>query len=189
MLQAGQSYRQMAIRLGVHRSTICSFNLRYQATGTVCDRPRPGQRRVTTARQDVNIRLLHRINRFRIPIETATTLPGRRNPTINPVTVRRRLNASGLRCRRPYRGPRLTQRHKDARRRWTAAHARWALNRWNHVMFSDKTKLMIDSIDRRQLVYRIVGETFHENCVVEENRLGRASLMVWAGITRHHKTD
>ena len=189
LLQAGHTYRQIAIRFGVHYSTICRLNLRYKATGTVRDRPRPCQRRVTTARQDVNIRLLHRANRFRTPNATARIMPGRRNPTIHPVTVRRRLKVVGLRCRRPYRGPRLTQRHKVARRRWTAAHARWALRRWNNVMFSDETKVMIDSSDRRQRVYRRVGERYNEHCVVEEDRFGRASLMVWAGITSNHKTD
>ena len=61
---------------------------------------------------------------------------------------------------------------KVARRRWTAAHARWALRRWNNVMFSDETKVMIDSSDRRQRVYRRVGERYNEICVVEEDRSG-----------------
>lgn len=188
-IQAGVSYRQVANRFGVHRSTIFRLHQRYRTTGTVRDRPRPGPRRVTSARQDVNIRLQHIANRFRVPAETARTIPGRRNPTISARTVRRRLRAAGLRCRRPYRGPRLLPRHRIARRRWAAAHARWRLNRWDNVMFSDETKVMIDSSDRRQRVYRLRGERYRDSCVVEQERYGRASTLVWAGITTNDRTD
>lgn len=188
-IQAGVSYQRVANLYGVHRSTISRLHQRYRATGTVRDRPRPGQRRVTTARQDVNIRLQHIANRFRTPAETARTIPGRRNPTIHPRTVRRRLKAAGLRCHRPYRGPRLLPRHRVARRRWAAAHARWRLNRWDTVLFSDETKVMVDSSDRRQRVYRRRGERYSDRCVVEEDRTGRASTLIWAGITANQRTD
>jgi hypothetical protein len=64
--------------------------------GTVNDRRRPGQRRVTTARQDINIRLVHITNRFMTPSETVRTIPGRRNPTVSAHTIRRRLRDAGL---------------------------------------------------------------------------------------------
>jgi IS30 family transposase len=57
-IQAGLSNQQIANRFDVHRSTISRLHQRFGTTGTVNDRRRPGQRRVTTTRQDFNIRTL-----------------------------------------------------------------------------------------------------------------------------------
>ena len=52
-------------------------------------------------------------------------------------------------------------------------------------MFTDESRFCIDSSDRRQRVYRRRGERF----VVEIDRWGGQSVMVWAGFTHHHKTQ
>ena len=38
-------------------------------------------------------------------------------------------------------------------------------------------------------VFRRRGERFRENCVLRHDRYGGGSLMVWAGITTHRRTD
>jgi len=55
--------------------------------------------------------------------------------------------------------------------------------------FSDETKLKVDSSDKRQHIYRRNGERFQEACVREVDRRGRASVMIWAEIFCHVKTD
>ncbi len=64
MLQSGISQRDAARRFNVHVSTISRLNQRFLVTGSTKDRPRPGQPRVTTQRQDVFIRQRHLRNRF-----------------------------------------------------------------------------------------------------------------------------
>lgn len=49
-IEAGRTFRDVAAGLGVHESTISHLHVRYVATGSVEDRPRPGQPRVTTQR-------------------------------------------------------------------------------------------------------------------------------------------
>jgi len=155
----------------------------------VHDHPRPGQPRVTTVRQDRAIRLSHLRNRFLNATVTARNTAGRNRPRISARTVRRRLLDAGLRCRRPYHGARLTAVHRRNRLHWVAAHARWRNRQWDNVLFSDETKVMVDSSDKRQHIYRRNGERFQDACVREVDRWGRASVMIWAGISYHGKTD
>ena len=48
MLQAGVRVCNVARHYNCHPSTILHLRDRYQATGSVKDQPRPGQRRITT---------------------------------------------------------------------------------------------------------------------------------------------
>lgn len=115
--------------------------------------------------------------------------PGRNRTRINARTVRRRLKAVGIRCRRPCRGASLTRDHRRRRVAWALRHQRWRLYQWQTVLFTDECKFNIDSSDRRQHVYRRSGERFADTCVIETDRCGRGSVMIWAGFTRDHKTQ
>ena len=101
LLEAGTSQTAVARRLHVNQSTISRLVSRHQQTGSVADRPRPGQLPVTTARQDRQIRLAHLRDRFRTAATTAANTIGRHGRRIHPITVRRRLRQAGLRPRRP----------------------------------------------------------------------------------------
>jgi hypothetical protein len=102
-------------------------------------------------------------------------------------TIRRYLRDVGLRCHRPYRGQPLVPRHRLARRRWAIAHARWCLNRWDSVIFFWRDQNN-SRLKWPQCVYRRLGERFRDNCVVEEERGGRASTLIWAGIIANDRT-
>ena len=188
-IEAGRQLKDVAAAMGVSKSTITRLRQRYVQTGSVEDRPRTGQPRVTSQRTDRVIRLTHLRRRFQAATETANATPGRNRPRISPQTVRRRLREAGIRCRRPYYGARLTRGHRVRRRNWAAAHARWRRNDWQNVLFTDETKVMVDSSDKRQNVYRRPGERFSDACVKEVDRWGRASTMIWAGISHMGKTD
>nr|CAH7767999.1 unnamed protein product [Callosobruchus chinensis] len=54
-------------------------------------------------------------------------------------TIRRRVLASGLRCRKPLRVPLLTARHRTAPLQWARAH-QWLLPQWRNVLFSDESR-------------------------------------------------
>lgn len=123
-VEAGVTYRAVAATFGVHESTISRLHQRFLQTGSVADRLCPGQPHVTTPRQDRLIRLTQLSDRFRSATQTARETRGRRRARISSNTVRRRLKAVGIRCRRPYIGARLT-RHRRNRLNWATAHAHW----------------------------------------------------------------
>ena len=77
MLTGGMSQRDVARRLHCHHTTISHLQQRFQLTGVSVDRPRPGQLRLTTPRQDAFIRLQHLRDRFRPAAQTARQTMGR----------------------------------------------------------------------------------------------------------------
>ncbi|GFR87556.1 transposable element Tcb1 transposase [Elysia marginata] len=103
---------------------------------------------------------------------------GRNNQRIGANTVRRRLSASGLRARRPYIDPILTQRHRHQCTLWAHEHATWDRIQWRSVVFSDLSQLCIDHADGRVRVWRRSGERYQADCVREHGKWGGASLMM-----------
>ena len=71
MLIAGFTKTEVARRLNSHPTTISRLQRRYQHTGNVKDQPTSGRPRVTTRRQDANIRVTHLRDRFTPSAETA----------------------------------------------------------------------------------------------------------------------
>ena len=189
LLLAGRTQAQVAAHFGVNQSTVQRLNRRYQATGSVNDRARTGRPRVTTLRQDRHMRLSHLRNRFLAATATSRVTPGRQRPRISSDTVRRRLRSWGIRARRPYIGSRLTRQHHRRRRNdWARIHQRWRAHQWRNTLFTDESKFQVDFCDKRQHVYRRRGERFSDACVYEMDRFGRASTMVWGGISYYGVT-
>ena len=181
LILQGRSQRDVAQQFGVHESTISRLVQRLRATGRLThrpDRPRSGRPRVTTQRQDRRIRLR---NRLRTATETAREVIGTHGRRVCPRTVRNRLREFDL---RPYVGPNLTPRRRQRRMQWLCAHApnRFRLADWRRVMFSDESRFSLQRSDRRQRVYRRLGERYSDACVREVDRFGgRGSVMVWVG--------
>jgi hypothetical protein len=74
-----------------------------------------------------------------------------------------RLRESGLRARRPVVGPILKQRHMTARLAWDRARRRWRLHTWQHILFSDESRISLRFNAERYRVHRRCGERFTDS--------------------------
>ena len=121
MLARGDNDFNVSRAFGCHRNTIIRLRQRFQQTGGVADRRRPGSPRVTNPRTDRFITLTHLRHRF----QTATS--SARQYGISKQTVLRRLRQARqpIRPRRPYLEQVLTARHRAARLQWAQLHFRW----------------------------------------------------------------
>lgn len=185
MIDQGASHVDVARRFGCARITITRLMQRLRQTGQTSDRPRSGRPRVTTPREDRYIRVLHLRNRTVTATSTAATALGHR---ISRQTVYRRLRQYGIRPRHPYRGPFLTPRHRHDRLMWARRVLRWQRWNWARVLFSDESKFLLFRNDRRQMVYRRVGERLMPDCVHQVRPFGGGGVMVWGGICGDMKT-
>ena len=97
----------------------------------------------------------------------------------------------GLRARRPYVGLPLTQARRLRRRAWLTAHAPrlFPMRQWRRVLFTDESRFTLYRADGRRRVYRRRGERFADACVVERDRFGGGSVMVWGGIAHGIKSQ
>ena len=189
LLMQGQRQQQVANHFGVNVSTFERLVRRLRETGHLADRPRSGRPRVTSRRQDRTIRLAHLRNHL-TATETALNTVGTHNRQISPKTVGSRLRETGLRARRPYVGLPLTQARRLCRMAWLTAHApRLFPMQWRRVLFTDESRFTLYRADSRRRVYRRRGERFADACVVERDRFGGGSVMVWGGIAHEIKSQ
>lgn len=190
LLMQGQSQSYVANQLNVNQSTIHRLWRRLQTSGSTNDRPRSGRPRETTARQDRYIRVKHLRNRFRTAVETALETPGRHNNRIHPKTVRNRLREHGIKPYRPYKGMPLTEPRRAVRRDWLDRHRphQFPRRQWQHVLFSDESRFSLFRADGRKRVYRRKNERYADACVLERDRYGGGSIMVWGAIAHGFKS-
>lgn len=184
-LYAGQSVVTVARAFNCSRQTIINLRMRVLQTGTIADRPRAGAPRVTSLQEDQAIRLRHLRNRFVTATSTSREMFGGR---VTAQTVRNRLQAAGLRARRPYNGPILTPLHRRNRLVWATRHIRFTQRQWNSVVFSDESRFTLRFADGRVRVYRRRGERYAQVCVREVDRFGGGSVMVWGSFCAHGRS-
>ena len=158
-------------------------------TGSTKDRPRSGQPHVTTRRQDNLIRLCHLRDRYRTAVSTAATVVSRHHRRIHPRTVQRQLKECGIVCRRPCKGQVLTRCHRQRRMDWANQKLNVQRQNWARVVFSDVSCFNLSFADGRIRCYRRRNERFADNCVLERNRFGGGSVMVWGAINARFRSN
>ncbi len=88
-----------------------------------------------------------------------------------------------LHGRRPRRKPLLKLAHKKACKQFTEDNLAKSMNYWNHVLWSDESKVNLFDSDGVQYVWRRPGEEYQENCALPTVKHGGGSIMVWGCMT------
>ena len=185
MLARGDNVSKVSRAFGCHRDTIIRLRQRFQQTGGMADRRRPGRLRVTNPRTDRFITLTHLRRRF----QTATSSARQYGISKQKVLRRLRQARQPIRPRRPYVGQVLTARHRAARLQWAQRHFHWGRQQWARLLFSDESWFNLSHHDGRIRVFRRRGKRFAGNCLIERDRFGGGRVMVWGGIMGRSKTN
>ena len=189
LLEDGVRQVEVARRFGITQSVVSRLWQRYQQTGRYHVRQRSGRPRVLTARQDQYLRVSARRNRMDSAITQRNNLQNATGVRVSIQTVRNRLHADGLYARRPAVAPVVTRRHRQARLAFCREYVDLNIQDWSCVLFTDESRFCVSTNDGRQRVWRSRGERFADCAIVEHNRFGGPSLMVWAGISIGGRTD
>ena len=189
MLTAGMSARDVGRHFQRHESTISPLLNRLQQTGNVADRPRSGKPRKTTPREDRFLTTLYRRNRFLYSRKLGRLLRNATGTRVCDRKVRNRLHATRLKACRPYVGIPLMLKQRKTRLQWTKVHQGWTRRQWRNNLFSDKSRFNVSFANGRVRTWRRRGERLDQDNVVERDRHGGGSVMVWAGIHHDGKTD
>ena len=114
-----------------------------------------------------------------------------RRVNVSVQTVRNRLNAHGLKARRPVKANEyeLTPYHRRAREHSARAHLRWNQQRWSTALFTDESRFHSSRVEGRTRVWRRKIERFAQCNILERDPYGGGSVMVWAGISHDLKTN
>ncbi len=98
---------------------------------------------------------------------------------VSAQTIRRTLHQIGLHDCRPRRKPLLKMMHKKACKQFVEDKQTKDMDYWNHVQWSDETKINLFGSDGVKHVWRQPGEEFKDKCVLLKVKHGGGSVMVW----------
>ncbi len=69
--------------------------------------------------------------------------------------------------------------HKKARKQFAEDKQTKDMDYWNHVLWSDESKINLFGSDGVKRVWRQPGDEYKDNCVLPTVKHGGGSVMVW----------
>ena len=189
MLQCGKTLRNVALSFGVSKSAIANLSKRFEETGLAKRRHGSGRKRKTTPAQDRYLEVTALRQRITTAPKLALQLRNASGVSISSRTVIRRLREVGIRPRHPAVRIILKPRHKQARLQFARNHIHWTQQQWTNVLFSDESRFSLQFNDGRLQVYRRKNERLLPQNIIERDRYGGGSVMVWGAISDVDRTE
>ncbi len=133
----------------------CSKTIKwFNRTGSTQNRPRHGRPKKLSARAQHHIQRLYLGNRRVSAASIAEEVEGVGGQPVSAQTIRRTLHQIGLHGCRPKRKPLLKMMHKKARKQFAEDKQTKDMVYWNHVLWSDETKINLCGSDGVKRVWR-----------------------------------
>jgi hypothetical protein len=105
------------------------------------------------------------------------------NIDVSRDTVARALASAGYVCRVKPKKPMLTAAHQRKRLAWTREHAKWTIEDWKKVVWSDETSFQILNSAGREYVWRKKEDALKQANVKQTKKFGGGKIFVWSCIT------
>ncbi|GFV10632.1 transposable element Tcb2 transposase [Trichonephila clavipes] len=83
----------------------------------------------------------------------------------------------------------LTPAHRRRRSLWCREHRNWSDNEWGRVLFTDESRFSLSSDSHRILIWKERGSRNHPSNIIERDKYGGRSVLVWGGIMLGSRTD
>ncbi|KAI4873516.1 hypothetical protein NFI96_032599, partial [Prochilodus magdalenae] len=110
------------------------------------------------------------------------------NVHVSAQTVRNRLHEDGMSAQHPQMGVVLTAQHRAGCLAFAREHQDWQIRHWRPVLFTDESRFTLSTCDRRDKIWRRRGERSAACNILQHDRFGSGSVMVWGGISLEGRT-
>ncbi|GFW02647.1 transposable element Tc3 transposase [Trichonephila clavipes] len=131
----------------------------------------------TTPHQREDVSALDRFNVYRCPIRRVFSGIGLELVT-RQATIRY-----------PYHSSTAPPAHRRRRSLWCWEPRNWRDNEWGRVLFTDESRFSLSSDSHCILIWRERGSHNHPSNIIERDRYGGCSVLVWGGIMLGSRTD
>ncbi len=175
----GVGYKKIAKTLKLSCSTVAKAIQRFNRTGSTKNRPRHGRPKKLSARAQRHIQSLCLGNRRMSAASIAAEVEGVGGQPVSTQTIRRKLHQIGLHGCCPRSKPLLKMMHKKASKPFAEDKQTKYMDYWNHVLWSDETKINVFGSDGVKRVCHQPGEEYKDKCVLPTVKHGGGSVMVW----------
>ncbi|GFV95574.1 transposable element Tcb1 transposase [Trichonephila clavipes] len=180
---------EVSEELGIAQSVIFRLCKRFQDDGNGSRCYSTGRLRVATPNQDRYLAVNAKRNRWSTASDLSRQLSSATVTTVSRQTVYRRLGLIGPYARSLARCVPLTATHCRLRLTWSREHALWIPQHRSCVMFSDKSRFILQSDSRRTLIWIATGTRYHQENTIERPRYAGVGWIVWGGNILGSRTD
>jgi transposase len=174
----GMSQRAIAKELDIPRTTVQSIIHKYDRTGTVENKPRPGRPPKLDARalRRLDWLVTKNAEARRAPLAEITE---ELNADVCERTVRRGMKKIGINCRPAAIKPFVSKENAKKRVEWCKEKLDWTEEDWANVCWSDECSVEVRRSHKHTMVWRRVGERMDPACLQPSFKSGRKIVMVW----------
>ncbi len=174
-----EAIRSPGNSLELSYSTVARVIQRFSKTGFTRNRSCKGRSKKLNPRAVRQVQKLASKNRRMSAASIALEVAEVESQLVSAQTIRHTLQQVGFHGRRPRRKPLLKLAHKKACKQFAEDNLAKSMNYWNHVLWSDESKVNLFDSDGVQHVWRRPGEDYQENCALPTVKHGGGSIMVW----------
>ncbi|GFU41822.1 transposable element Tcb1 transposase [Trichonephila clavipes] len=160
---------------------------RWMQESTTDRRGRPHPHQCITSREDRQIVRMTVTDRSVASQTIAHYIESVTHHSASALTIRRRLQQSGLSARRPLLGMPLTQNHRRLHRQWCDERSMWVAE-WNEDVSTDESRICLQHDDGQIRAWRHRRERMLNSCVMHRHTCPAPGIMVWGGIGYHSRT-
>lgn len=187
----GKSHKDISEIVGRSRSSVQYVCQKYNATGSVANKPRSGQPPKLNSAAKRSILMNVRDNPKLSAPKIVQNLQSDYNVKVCPQTVRNMLNEAGYKGRIARKKPFINKINKAKRLDFAKTHLNKPSSFWDNVIFSDETKINIHGSDGRVTVWRKPNQHLKTKNLCGTVKHGGGSLMLWgcmnaSGVGRLH---
>lgn len=178
----GSGYKSISRRLVIPIPTIKTIVQKFKRLGTTESLPRSGRPKKLSIRDtrkivrevSANPRITTRQIKGDLELE---------GTDVSRQTIARSLQSAGLKSCRPRKTPLLKPRHVKARLEFAKIHLDKPKSFWEHIMWSDETKIELFGHNDVQKVWRKSGEAYAPKNTIPTVKHGGGSIMLWGCFT------
>lgn len=182
LVTSGLSYREIASRVKISRSTIHDIVKRngFEKGNSKCG---PKSKISETDKRTIVRNIVS--GKCQTACEAVKSLEHDFNVHVSPQTIRNVLKSKGFQAKHKTKKPLISMKNQKKRLDFAKKYKHWSTNDWHNVIWSDESKINRFGSDGIHWCWKLPCEKLSERNIQPTMKHGGGSVMVWGCMTAH----